>query len=123
MRRAFSTSTSTSGAGAGAAGVAWSLPMWVPARSSPRLSVDAAPADEVEVEVVEVVEARRRMRASRAREAANRIKCASNLRVIGQGIMIYANENRGAFPRTSYDKEAADPVPTEYTGSSHNSPR
>ena len=51
MRRAFSTSTSTSGAGASAAGVAWSLPMWVPARSSPRLSVDAAPADEVEVEV------------------------------------------------------------------------
>ena len=68
MRRAFSTSTS--GAGAGAAGVAWSLPMWVPARSSPHLSVDAAPVDEVEVEVVEVVEARRRMRASRAREAA-----------------------------------------------------
>src|SRR5687768_288896 len=54
--------------------------------------------------------------AARAREAANRIKCASNLRVIGQGIMIYASENRGAFPRTSYDKEAADPVPTEYAG-------
>jgi prepilin-type processing-associated H-X9-DG protein len=35
---------------------------------------------------------------NRAREQANRIKCASNMRQIGQAIMIYANENRGAFP-------------------------
>lgn len=37
---------------------------------------------------------------SRAREAANRTKCASNLRQIGLAITMYANENKGAFPRT-----------------------
>jgi prepilin-type processing-associated H-X9-DG protein len=34
----------------------------------------------------------------RPREPAQRVKCASNLRQIGQGIQMYANENRGAFP-------------------------
>ena len=34
----------------------------------------------------------------RAREPAQRVKCASNLRQIGQGIQIYANEHRGALP-------------------------
>jgi len=37
---------------------------------------------------------------NRAREQANRVKCASNLRQIGQGIQMYANENRGQFPDT-----------------------
>jgi type II secretory pathway pseudopilin PulG len=45
---------------------------------------------------------------NRAREQANRIKCASNLRQIGQSIQIYANENKGAFPRTYFD--AANPA-------------
>ncbi len=40
---------------------------------------------------------------NRAREQANRIKCASNLRQIGQAIAIYANENKGAFPRRYYN--------------------
>jgi len=35
---------------------------------------------------------------NRAREAAQRVKCASNLRQIGQGIMMYANEHRGEYP-------------------------
>jgi prepilin-type processing-associated H-X9-DG protein len=35
---------------------------------------------------------------NRAREQANRIKCASNMRQIGQAIQIYANENKGQFP-------------------------
>ena len=39
---------------------------------------------------------------NRARETANRVKCASNLRQIGTAIQLYANENRGAFPRTQY---------------------
>ena len=39
---------------------------------------------------------------NRARETANRVKCASNLRQIGTAIQLYANENRGAFPRTAY---------------------
>lgn len=44
---------------------------------------------------------------NRAREQANRIKCASNLRQIGQSIQIYANENKGAFPRTYFDPQDA----------------
>src|SRR4051812_22206743 len=44
---------------------------------------------------------------NRAREQANRIKCASNLRQIGQSIQIYANENKGAFPRTLFDTNDA----------------
>lgn len=39
---------------------------------------------------------------NRARETANRVKCASNLRQIGQALLLYANENRGAYPRTYY---------------------
>src|SRR5437763_726553 len=39
---------------------------------------------------------------SRARETANRVKCGSNLRQIGQGMQLYANENNGNFPRTYY---------------------
>jgi hypothetical protein len=34
----------------------------------------------------------------RARESANRVKCASNLRIIGQAILLYANDNRGRLP-------------------------
>ena len=44
---------------------------------------------------------------NRARETANRVKCASNLRQIGQAILLYANENKGAYPRTYYNIAAA----------------
>jgi prepilin-type N-terminal cleavage/methylation domain-containing protein/prepilin-type processing-associated H-X9-DG protein len=37
---------------------------------------------------------------NRARETANRVKCASNLRQIGQALLLYSNDNKGAFPRT-----------------------
>jgi len=37
---------------------------------------------------------------NRARETANRVKCASNLRQIGTGLLLYSNENRQAYPRT-----------------------
>jgi len=40
---------------------------------------------------------------NRARETANRVKCGSNLRQIGQAILLYSNENKGAYPRTTYD--------------------
>jgi prepilin-type N-terminal cleavage/methylation domain-containing protein len=33
---------------------------------------------------------------NRARETANRVKCASNLRQVGQAILLYSNDNRGA---------------------------
>jgi prepilin-type processing-associated H-X9-DG protein len=35
-------------------------------------------------------------------ERAGPIHCASNLRQIGQAILLYANENRGAYPRTTF---------------------
>src|SRR5206468_445311 len=35
---------------------------------------------------------------SRARETANRVKCASNMRQIGQGMLLYANEHKGDYP-------------------------
>jgi prepilin-type N-terminal cleavage/methylation domain-containing protein/prepilin-type processing-associated H-X9-DG protein len=34
----------------------------------------------------------------KARESANAIKCSANLRSIGQGLLIYAAENKGTFP-------------------------
>jgi prepilin-type N-terminal cleavage/methylation domain-containing protein/prepilin-type processing-associated H-X9-DG protein len=40
---------------------------------------------------------------NRARETANRVKCGSNLRQIGQAILLYSNENKGNFPRTYYN--------------------
>jgi prepilin-type N-terminal cleavage/methylation domain-containing protein len=39
---------------------------------------------------------------NKAREAANKVKCASNLRQIGEALLLYANDNHGAFPRTIY---------------------
>jgi len=35
-------------------------------------------------------------------EGSNRVRCASNLRQIGQAILLYANENRGVYPRTTF---------------------
>jgi len=54
---------------------------------------------------------------NRARETANRVKCASNLRQIGQAILLYSNENRGAYPRTMYSAPGTGVcVPTWGTG-------
>ena len=39
---------------------------------------------------------------NRAREQANRIKCASNLRQIAMAAIMYAGTNKGQFPRTYY---------------------
>jgi len=47
---------------------------------------------------------------NRARETANRVKCASNLRQIGQALLLYSNENKGNYPRTFYTVGPA-PVP------------
>ena len=46
----------------------------------------------------------------RAQETANRVKCASNLRQIGQAMLLYSNENRGSYPRLIWDKDK--PAPT-----------
>jgi len=39
---------------------------------------------------------------NRARETANRVKCASNLRQIGEAILLYTNDSKGPYPRTIY---------------------
>jgi prepilin-type N-terminal cleavage/methylation domain-containing protein len=36
---------------------------------------------------------------SRAKESANRIACLANLRTLGQGFVMYTNDNRGRYPR------------------------
>lgn len=38
---------------------------------------------------------------NRAKQAAQRVKCLSNLRQIGNGVMFYVNDNRGYLPRAS----------------------
>jgi prepilin-type N-terminal cleavage/methylation domain-containing protein/prepilin-type processing-associated H-X9-DG protein len=44
---------------------------------------------------------------NRAREAANRVKCSSNLRQIGLAMLMYANaEHNGGFPRVYFDSQA-----------------
>jgi prepilin-type processing-associated H-X9-DG protein len=43
---------------------------------------------------------------NKAREQGNRIKCASNLRQIAMGARLYANENKGKFPRTYHQPGA-----------------
>jgi prepilin-type N-terminal cleavage/methylation domain-containing protein/prepilin-type processing-associated H-X9-DG protein len=40
---------------------------------------------------------------NRARETANRVKCASNLRQIGTAMLLYQNDNKGSYPRTQYN--------------------
>ena len=35
-------------------------------------------------------------------DCGNRVKCSNNLRQIGQAILLYANENKGNYPRTFY---------------------
>ena len=40
---------------------------------------------------------------ARARESANRVKCASNLRQIAMASIAYANENKGSLPPTRFD--------------------
>ena len=46
---------------------------------------------------------------SGAREQANRVKCAANLRSIGQAMLLYAQENHGHYPRTLFDGEGGAP--------------
>jgi prepilin-type processing-associated H-X9-DG protein len=52
-------------------------------------------------------------------ESAHRVKCASNLRMFGQGLLLYANENKGNYPRTLYKPDADV---THYTGADATDP-
>lgn len=58
---------------------------------------------------------------NRARETANRIKCASNLSSIGKAMRLYSNENRGLYPRAIYDATSAT-SPTWGTGYTNTDP-
>jgi len=40
---------------------------------------------------------------NRAREQANKVKCAANLSSIYKAMYLYSNDNKGNFPRTYYD--------------------
>jgi hypothetical protein len=46
-----------------------------------------------------------------SREMDNRVRCAGNLRHIGQALLQYGDENKGAYPRTAF-AEGDDPKPT-----------
>src|SRR5438093_4550952 len=37
---------------------------------------------------------------ARAQETANRVKCSSNLRQIGQAMLLYSNDNKGNYSKT-----------------------
>jgi prepilin-type processing-associated H-X9-DG protein len=50
---------------------------------------------------------------NRARETANRVKCGSNMRQVGQGIFLYSNENRGNFPPDLGTLVKTGPLPAQ----------
>src|SRR5947209_6101206 len=54
----------------------------------------------------------------RAKESANRVRCASNLRQIGIAEQIYAAENKGRYPRTftELNKDGNLGGPNYFTG-------
>src|SRR5215212_6397963 len=56
---------------------------------------------------------------SAANERARRVRCSSNLRQIGQGLLLYANDNRGVYPRTAATPGAAF---TTFTGATATDP-
>jgi prepilin-type N-terminal cleavage/methylation domain-containing protein/prepilin-type processing-associated H-X9-DG protein len=43
---------------------------------------------------------------NKARETANKVKCANNLKQLGLAIQLYANDNHGAYPRTYFNAGA-----------------
>src|SRR5215471_18049270 len=51
----------------------------------------------------------------------NRVNCARNLKMIGMAMLLYSNENRGAYPRTNYDEASAD-KPTAFTNPRKEAP-
>jgi len=59
---------------------------------------------------------------NRARETANRVKCASNLKQIGLAILLYSNENKGAYPRTKASTPTLTGVTHFHTAVGHTAP-
>lgn len=52
---------------------------------------------------------------TRSTGCSNRVKCASNLRQIGQALLLYANDHKGAYPRMKVSA-GPDRIPTWGTG-------
>jgi prepilin-type processing-associated H-X9-DG protein len=52
-------------------------------------------------------------------DGAVRVKCAANLKTIGQALLLYSNDNRGSYPRTAYEK---GPVVTPTWGTAEPAP-
>jgi len=50
---------------------------------------------------------------NKAREAANRTKCASNLRQLGQAVTMYSGDNKGQYPRVRHVQGG---IPCFFTG-------
>jgi len=63
---------------------------------------------------------------NKARETANRVKCAANLKAIGNSLLLYSNDWRGAYPRTCYNVLGTSSpqflVPTWGTGATSSQP-
>jgi prepilin-type processing-associated H-X9-DG protein len=57
-----------------------------------------------------------------ASAASDRKTCFDNLRQIGQAMQMYANENRGSFPRTVYQVGNGSPTPVAYTAPTARDP-
>jgi prepilin-type processing-associated H-X9-DG protein len=57
----------------------------------------------------------------KARERANRVKCADNLKRIGQAILLYTNDNKGLYPKT-FGERRPTVIPTWGTGASARDP-
>ena len=57
-------------------------------------------------------------------ESSNRVQCSSHLRQIGQALLLYSNDNRGAYPRTraSNIKDGQEPLPVFGTGAAATQP-
>jgi prepilin-type N-terminal cleavage/methylation domain-containing protein/prepilin-type processing-associated H-X9-DG protein len=58
----------------------------------------------------------------RAKESANRVKCASNLRQIGLAEQMYAAENKGHYPRTNTDDGTEVGGTSYFTGTLDQNP-
>jgi len=56
-----------------------------------------------------------------AKERANRVKCASNLRQIGQALQLYSNDNK-MYPRTYYSPTNVTLRTADYTGGAKVNP-
>lgn len=56
-------------------------------------------------------------------ETEARVKCAANLRLMGQALLLYSNDNRGAYPRTVADINNPKPTwGTPYEGNEEAGP-